>query len=919
MSALRTPGHRLALGVAFGVLLAGAFVGGSPATGAAPIGPHVSPCTGAPASTGLAGTFTVEGGPLPANATAGVNLTVTFDSLQSDYVRSSGEFLSAACASVEETVTSAGNGTFSATLTPPANDCGGTGSTVCSSDVGVYGPVSVSPAVSSPPGYRTSVTRPNGTSRVAWVADLASLDLTPSVSTPAFSSGAPTTFVATAEMGNGSATPVVPEFAWSLNAPGWAIATTNGSATVTAEPGAAPAQLHVLASIPVGPFGNESAAATANLTAFATTVASGELTSTALDAGGSVNGTLRAVGAAGYSYRATFLPGLGLDPVSSRCASTPGPAGAVDLTCAANLTYPDAGTAQPTANVSNGFSTGSWTFPAVTVAPPPALSLTPSAPDAYTGAAFPVDLTVASGTGVGPYAEACLDDGVGVTVCQSGPGPSWRFTPSYATPGAYRLEAWAIDADGTNRSVSLTCPVVAPPRVASLDVTTPSPSAGGLVDLMGTLSGGALPLHYWWNLSGVNESTVSGVANSDGPVSLDFVPAAAGVIEVSLAVADALGTPGETSIAFVVAPAPVAEVETTSALPSNPVVVGTAIPLSWESVDRAGAAVLNFSTPALLELRNADGAAVAGWVNSTALGPLSAVGAGEFGVPASAWVGGALRLTVAAGVAGGLWVSLAGAGLPNLPAAVPVDVAPDLDHLALYAPVVVQPGTRSNSTFWLVHDHFGDPVPGAEITVETRSAVGVVERVRPAVLVNGTTGVWVNYSAPDAGAATVLVLDSAGEVLLGPIAVPALAGAYAPSPSEIAVAAAVPAGAVGVVLSAVVRRRRRPDPDGEASLQRFAEGEGQVTALLRRLGESDLAGLEAAWDPPPAPSELADWVAALVADGTLTASMGDDRVARFRIAPSGPPSAQVTVDPSLLDAALARRDADLEETDEGAA
>ncbi|MGC2359558.1 MAG: hypothetical protein WA691_04550, partial [Thermoplasmata archaeon] len=55
--------------------------------------------------------------------------------------------------------------------------------------------------------------------------------------------------------------------------------------------------------------------------------------------------------------------------------------------------------------------------------------------------------------------------------------------------------------------------------------------------------------------------------------------------------------------------------------------------------------------------------------------------------------------------------------------------------------------------------------------------------------------------------------------------------------------------------------------------------------------------------------DLADWVASLVTDGTLDATVGADGVARFCLGPDPRPAARVTLDVHLFDQVQSRRDA----------
>jgi hypothetical protein len=266
-----------------------------------------------------------------------------------------------------------------------------------------------------------------------------------------------------------------------------------------------------------------------------------------------------------------------------------------------------------------------------------------------------------------------------------------------------------------------------------------------------------------------------------------------------------------------------------------------------------------------------------------------------------------------------LHVQLTGPGLLGRTNPLDVEVVADLGHLHFFDPTVAQAGTRSNRTFWRIADEFGNPAPGAAIEILYSSSDASSEVIEAAIPAgNGTTGAWVNFTAPTDAGGTLEVTDTAGTVLLAPIPVPpaAAAGAGLSAP-VITIATAIPLGAVGLGLTAWAQRRRRAVPGDEegptdADLRRLVAGRDRVIALVRDARAVDLAGLEAAWGSP-APPELADWVASLVADGTLGARTGPDGVARFCLIASadGPPI--VVLDPTALDRATAARRALTEE------
>jgi hypothetical protein len=194
--------------------------------------------------------------------------------------------------------------------------------------------------------------------------------------------------------------------------------------------------------------------------------------------------------------------------------------------------------------------------------------------------------------------------------------------------------------------------------------------------------------------------------------------------------------------------------------------------------------------------------------------------------------------------------------------------------------------------------------------------------------VGGVTGAWVNYSAPSAGSGTVTVRDEANTTLLGPIAIPALSAASSsPSPaaaslSPFALLAVVllvvgAVGGMGTLLYGGRARPARARTDDEEELRRLAEGRATVVEIVRRAGALGIPEIEAAWEPPPAPPSVADWVASLVTDGTLTVTLGEGGRALFSLAERTPREPLVTLDEDALERGIARRDDASERDGEG--
>jgi hypothetical protein len=354
------------------------------------------------------------------------------------------------------------------------------------------------------------------------------------------------------------------------------------------------------------------------------------------------------------------------------------------------------------------------------------------------------------------------------------------------------------------------------------------------------------------------------------------------------------------------------------------VTVGVPVAFAWQALDAAGARATTFAVGCDLTVTESTNASnVRAWANASTTGPLVRSPNGTFSVPSDAWNGGVFDLTVSIASAVPVTLRLFGPLLPALPAApVTLAVLPDLDHLVLYGPTTNLSGARASDTFWHVRDRFGDPTPGAFLIVEYSTGTSVSQTFVPVTwTTGGTTGAWVNYSAPDPGSGTVVVMDESRTTLLGPVPVPALA-TTAPSPTPslspfVLVAVALLAvGAVVGMVTIVTGGRARLSPErteAEEELRRLAEGREAVVDLVRRAGPLALPEIEDAWEPPPAPPALADWVASLVTDGTLTVTLGEGGRARFTVADRPSREPKVTLDEEALERGLARRDAAVED------
>lgn len=873
-------------------------------------------CPGSPGPSHFSGQLTLEGGPLPSSVVAGVNLSYSYSVESVTSLLSNGTHVAEECFPANGTVTTQADGTFAFSVSAPGENCSyyPPFGEACTTYTAPYGPMEVSVTTATPAGYGLSSTSNGSVFSLAWVADLASVTVTPSGSPVVASTSAPTAFLATPWTANGTASSLSPSFDWALNGSGWSFVAppgSGGSATLVAAPGATPGNLTVQAIATVGSNSFETPVLTVPLQPVATTLNGGTVNLTAVDSGTPVGVVVTATGAEGYAYRATVVPGLGLASTTMPCASRPDPPSSVTVRCSTTLSYPVPGIAEPSVVVSNGYSAAVWAGPNVTVDPASALELSPSAPVGYAGTPISITVAVAPGTGVPPFELACLEAVGAGSECQPTAGPSWTFRPTFSSPANYSATASVLDAAGVNRSVPLTVEVVAPLTLSSVTSSSSNVSAGTAVVLSSFVTGGRLPAEVWWNSSGSARPLATYPVATDGPTSFEYTPATVGSLWVSLTVRDALGTVVEANRTLSVIVGPATEVVAAGGATASPVVVGTPVPLAWQALGAANEPDPGFAATAVLSISGPAGSAALAWANVTGAEALSSAPEGSFVIPSTAWVGGELRLTLTPVTAGTLTVTLGGPGVPGPVSETSVVATDDPAHLRLFNPTVVLPGDRANHTFWRVADRFGNSVPDAYVIVQYLLPGRVIDQlvgVGPAP--GGGTGVWVNYTLPASGG-TVDVLDAAGELLLPPIRWTEASSAALPDLATLVLLLGATAG-LGVGWTAAKARRRGSAllvPDEEEAARELAEGRATLVELVRTAGTIRWEVIEDAWVPPPAPPELGEWLASLLADGTVLGRATPDGSVEYRLAPAPPEAPHVTVDALLIDRAVARREA----------
>jgi hypothetical protein len=877
------------------------------------------PCSTPTVSANLSGLLAVDGGPLDPSAVGGVLIGYSFYDLAEVHDVPNGTLASENCTLEHGASTTNATGGFTGDLVTPTNSCGsGPSGEQCTSYSGPYGPVTVRTS-EIPPGYGLSSSGAGSPFVLSWVADLARISLAPANPIATLASGGSQAFVASPEMANGSASPVVSNVSWGLSGAGYrfAVPPDSASATVAAGPGWSNGTLSVGASVTIGPSTFTTPVVTVDLATVPTVLAQAALNRTTVDAGNRLALEVNATAAIGYSYTISVGSSLAVETFDPECASSVLSPESVAVSCSAEVAFPTPGDGVLSAAVSNGPSESVWTSPNVTVAPPPTLSVTPSSPVGYAGSALPVEMTAASGAG--PYVSACFDPGFGTASCRSGPGPTWEFTPTYPTAGNFSASVWLLDATGANHSRSVRVQVVDPLSLGPLSTGGSGLSAGVPTLLLAALAGGVLPATAWWNVTGQSTPIATTAVPSDGPVSVDFRPSATGSARLLLTVRDGLGTVVETTLAVRIGPGPVAALTPGEGNAST--VVGEPLGVVWHAVDALGDPVPTFQAAVDLLVRAATGTAALSWVNLSGLGALSASPEGSFAIPASAWTNGTLPLTVTPAEAGSLALVLEGGGLPAGTPPVTLSARPDVQELRLFDPVVATPGADTNHTFWRVSDRFGDPVPGAFLVLQYRTAGAESDAVLPIGWTGpGATGVWVNYTVPAGDAGSVRILDAAGDILYGPVALPAPRPTAGPSGAlaGLSVAFALGVGIAGGSVSYARRRRADLEPPRteEEELRRLAEGRAEVVEIVRSFGHADSSSIGAAWSAePPTATELEEWLASLVADGTLRAAAGPTGRSEYALAPPRGSDPRIFVDAEALERAVALREAAVREDD----
>ncbi|HYK93897.1 MAG TPA: hypothetical protein VEY07_07650 [Thermoplasmata archaeon] len=905
--------------------IATAVMATSPLVAASPVvAPLASgPCGGGRVAAAFNGTLGIQGGGTPPSV-SGLTVRALYD-YQLDYTPRGGS-TSVSCSTGSATATTDSQGRFTVTLSIPASGCSPGG---CSNYTGPFAPTSFSVASPTPAGYFVGSSVNGSTVTLNFVYALASAGLSPFGRTTV-SAFAPVVLTASGLAGNGVASPAALSFAWILSGSGWAVVSGAGTAHLTVVSGGGAGSATVVVFVNGTYNGTSESAPSRNaiLTPAATSLVAESVNPTSLDAGAPATFSLTGSGAAGYAYRATIFPGLGVSPVSQPCSTTPASGGYVTLTCTVVVTYPTAGTAQPSANLTNGYSTAAVTFSPVVVAPALSIVLAPSPARGYVGSPISFTLSVGTGSGTAPFGPACFWPGDGTLSCAGAGATSWTFQHIFGSPGSYSGRATVADAAGSNRSVTVVALVTVVPTLTPFPLTASRVTLGTTVPLSALYSGGALPASFWWNDSLPSTTLSLGTISRDGTLAYGFVPTVAGSHLLTLTVVDGLGTVKRAQFSLLVDPGPAVQIVPIGGPGSWSTDAGSPYNVSWVAVDPAGEVVPTYGATVFLIPQRPAGPL---WVNHTEFGPVLPAANGSFSFAPSDWRGGYLNFSIDPGTAGALTLRVT-CPLPisdEVNGTLRLSVAYDRLHLVLRDPVGA-PTDGINRTLWRISDRFTNPVPAGYVVVQT-TVGGSVNTTYFPIQFNGTISVvWVNYSLPSGFAASVLVLSAWGQTLLPPLVV----AAPAPAPPLDILLLVAFGGLAGFFLAMGVRSRRSepaapvppsvpPTDSADAELRRLATGRAFVLSRADPKVPHDLADLVRDFPGiPPTPTELAEWVGSLVNEGQLRATLGPDGRPRFtRRNPGDPePAADATprveLDPKALEAALAQRPTPDEEGDE---
>lgn len=520
------------------LLLAGLPMFGPVAGARAPLSVAATgTCSGATEPAAANGTLVLVGNSTPLPSVSGVPVHVHYYYTEIEKV---GGATTETCVAASAAGPTGSGGSFSIPLPLPANHCLPSS---CFIYEGPYAPLTISTA-GAPSGYFEK--DPSGGTRAApifWEADLYAVALNVTGS-EVVSTDAPVRLSAVGHDALGGPAVGSVAYHWHSAGLGWSNSSATGpNTTVQGIDSGWPGSVSVTAQATYASTTETVQSGILTLLPIATRVLSGTVSPDPVDPGVPITFVVRGTGAPGYSYSATVDPGLGAGTVAGGCANGPGANGTTNLTCQVRAAYPTAGTAYPTASLSNGYSSAQLTMTPVSVHPVEQVSLTLPRFVTYPNLPLALRVNVTNGTGSAPYGPACLSLGDGSAVtCLPGGGTNWTFNVSFRTPGSYELRASVSDRFGENVSSSTAVLVVPLLTARANGSSTLTLVADQPAPLSVVVAGGALPISSWWNLSGAQAFFCAGNLDFDGTITCPFVPSSPGSTNVTVTLRDALGS-----------------------------------------------------------------------------------------------------------------------------------------------------------------------------------------------------------------------------------------------------------------------------------------------------------------------------------------------------------------------------------------
>jgi len=500
------------------------------------------PCLGSAAPATATGALGLVGTSTPLPPIVGVSVHVDYFYTELTKI---GNQTTEGCVPTSASGTTGAGGSVSVALPIPPNRCG---PTLCLVYSGPFGPLGY--ATSGAPAGYFERDPTNGTSpgTIAWEAllDRSQINVT---GTDVVSVDAPVALSASGWDAQGNPAPGPLTYSWNLAGLGWQISSENGpNVTVEGTDGGWTGSLVATVSATYGTTTESAQSAVLFLAPVTTEAASGTATPTPVDPGVPVTFSVTGSGAAGYAYSVTVDPGLGAGSVDGQCSSTRLPNGTANLTCVVRATYPGAGTAFPTASVSNGYSTGHLTLGPVSVHPVEQVSVNAPTFVTYPDRTLNLTVNVTHGTGNAPYGPVCLSVNGGGLTCQFQNGTAWVFPEAFPASGSYGVHAWVADRFGENVTAAAVVVVVPALTARTNGSSTITLFTNQTTALSVVVAGGALPITTWWNLSRPSGTLCWGNLASDGTISCPYPSSFPGVTNLTVTLRDALGS--ETVVVF---------------------------------------------------------------------------------------------------------------------------------------------------------------------------------------------------------------------------------------------------------------------------------------------------------------------------------------------------------------------------------